>query len=99
MARLRSSRPARNPASRSCNGPGPGGRNNASRCIVPGSHSHDNSTPGINSTPASSAAGRASATPAVVSWSVRATAVNPASAASRTTSAGGRVPSEAVEWV
>ena len=41
----------------------------------------------------------ASATPAIASWSVSASVVTPASAASATTSAGASWPSETVEWL
>jgi hypothetical protein len=44
------------------------------------------------------AAARASATPSVVSWSVRASSCTPARAARATTSAAGSVPSEWSEW-
>src|SRR4051794_29265726 len=56
------------------------------------------SVPGTRVTPVAGTAAAASAQPAVVSWSVRATTSSPAEAASSSTAAGGEVPSEAVEW-
>ncbi len=57
---------------------------------------HDSSMPGT-SVIASGSALAAAPMPPTVSWSVRASTVMPAAAARRTTSAGGLVPSEAVE--
>src|SRR3954452_11371371 len=56
------------------------------------------STPGTSVTPVRGTAAAASSQPAVVSWSVSATTSSPAWAASASTSDGGDVPSEAVEW-
>ena len=56
------------------------------------------SMPGRNANPRADASAAASATPPTVSWSVRASAVSPFRRASRTTSAGDSVPSEAVLW-
>src|SRR4051795_291496 len=55
------------------------------------------SVPGTRVTPVAGTAAAASAQPAVVSWSVRATTSSPAEAASSSTAAGGEGPSEAVE--
>ncbi len=49
--------------------------------------------------PRRTAASTASCQPAVVSWSVSATTSRPACAADATSSAGGWVPSLALEWV
>ena len=57
------------------------------------------STPGISSKPLFSASSFASLRPWVVSWSVTAIALNPASIASLMSSAGLSDPSEAVVWV
>src|SRR5690606_35336063 len=67
-------------------------------CTSPRERSVLSSTPGMSSTPKAAAAAMASATPSVVSWSVRARAVTPAAWAARTTAAGDKVPSEALEW-
>ena len=58
---------------------------------------HDISTAGTHSIPASAAAAIAAGTPATPSWSVSAITVTPASAAERATSAGSSSPSETVE--
>lgn len=52
-------------------------------------------TSDLQSDPAAQASGR----PCTVSWSVRAMALSPAARAAATSSAGFRVPSDAVEWV
>src|SRR5690242_11588468 len=57
----------------------------------------ENSTPGTSSMPASAAAAAASSRPSEVSWSVSATTSSERSRASRTTSVGEYVPSDAVE--
>lgn len=57
----------------------------------------ENSHAPITSTPTSRPVSIASATPAMVSWSVSASVRIPTSAAWRTTSAGARIPSDAVE--
>ena len=49
--------------------------------------------------PSSAARSRALPRPASESWSVRATALQPAAAASSGIRSGGSVPSETVEWV
>ena len=59
----------------------------------------DISIAGTSSIPSRSAASAASATPAIASWSVSASVVTPALAASSTTSAGASCPSETVEWL
>ncbi len=57
------------------------------------------STPGMTSSPNSSPAATAWASPSMVSWSVKARAARPLSLARRTRSRGARVPSEALECV
>jgi hypothetical protein len=67
-------------------------------CIVPGrGNAQDTSMPGRKSTPSLAASAAASATPAIVSWSVRTMPLSPPAWARRTTSAGAVVPSDAVE--
>src|SRR5699024_5218012 len=66
---------------------------------MPSSEAQVTSVPGTKSMPRVDASRAASSHPAVESWSVRATEVRPASAALRTTTAGGSVPSETFEWV
>ncbi len=61
--------------------------------------SHDSSQPSISRTPAAAAAGRASASPSTVSWSVSATAESPALPASAMRAEGDSDPSDAVECV
>ncbi len=53
--------------------------------------------PGIKSIPSLADSAAASATPPTVSWSVSAQADSPVALASRATTAGASVPSEAVE--
>ncbi len=60
---------------------------------------HETSHPGTKVIPSSSARRRAGPMPANESWSVRARALHPASAASSTTCPGESLPSETVEWV
>ncbi len=60
---------------------------------------HDTSMPGTSRMPCARAASLASAQPSVVSWSVRASVLSPASTARCTTTDGASVPSLAVEWV
>jgi len=57
------------------------------------------STPAMNESERSEARPRASATPATVSWSVRAMAFSPCFFAWPMSSEGEKLPSEAVEWV
>ncbi|VXB44145.1 hypothetical protein PSCLAVI8L_130758 [Pseudoclavibacter sp. 8L] len=70
-----------------------------STCTLAWLSCEENSMPGMKVMPTSSAAARACAQPAVVSWSVSATASRPALAACRMTSPGASVPSETTEWV
>ena len=60
---------------------------------------HDTSHPGISVMPTRSAAARASDSPIRLSWSVRATALHPAAAASSGIRVGVSDPSETREWV
>ena len=60
---------------------------------------HETSHPGTSRIPRAAALRRAAAIPANESWSVRATALHPASAANSGILAGGSLPSETSEWV
>ena len=99
-ARLRRRRSSRSRTSSSPSGLPSSSTKYTSTCIPPGpADRHETSHPGTRVMPSSSARRRAGPMPASESWSVRATAPQPASTASSGIRSGGSLPSDTLEWV